>query len=74
LAIGPPRAERRSAANTASTALARQVWVLPADGSGTPVEVAVMPGISDGRMTEIVSGDLKLGMSVITAQKTAGAK
>jgi HlyD family secretion protein len=74
LVMGPPRTERRSAANNASTALARQVWVLPADGSGTPVAVAVMPGISDGRMTEIVSGDLKAGMLVITAQKTSGVK
>ena len=59
--------------SSASTALARQVWVLP-EGSGTPVAVAVMPGISDGRMTEIVSGDLKVGMAVITDQKTAVAK
>ncbi len=72
--MGPPRGVRRSATNNASTALARQVWVLPEDGSGTPVAVAVMPGISDGRMTEIVSGDLKVGMAVITDQKTAVAK
>jgi HlyD family secretion protein len=38
------------------------------------VAVAVMPGISDGRMTEIISGDLKPGMRVITAQKAANAK
>jgi HlyD family secretion protein len=72
--IGPPKAERRSAASNASTALARQVWVLPADGSGVPVAVAVRPGISDGRMTEIISGDLKPGMAVITDQKTAVTK
>ena len=72
MVMGPPRASKRSAATDASTALARQVWVLP-EGSGTPVAVAVMPGISDGRMTEIVSGDLKVGMAVITDQKTAVA-
>ena len=38
------------------------------------VEVAVTPGISDGHMTEIVGGDLKVGMQVITDQKTAAAK
>jgi HlyD family secretion protein len=75
IAFGPPRTEsrRKGAAESASTANARQVWVLPGQGQA-PVAVAVQPGISDGRMTEIVSGDLKVGMQVITAQKTAGAK
>jgi len=63
---------RRSAASTASTAAARQVWVLPAEG-GAPVAVAVTPGISDGHQTEITAGDLKPGMLVITAQKSAAA-
>jgi HlyD family secretion protein len=76
IAFGPPKTEsrRKGAADNASTATARQVWVLPGDGknaSAAPVAVAVMPGISDGHMTEIVSGDLKAGMQVITAQKTA---
>jgi len=76
IAFGPPKTEsrRKGAADTASTAGARQVWVLPGDGkdaTATPVAVAVMPGISDGHMTEIVSGDLKAGMQVVTAQKTA---
>jgi HlyD family secretion protein len=66
---GPPT--RRSAAAGASTALARQVWVLPEGGAGDPVAVAVTPGISDGRMTEITAGDLKVGMLVITDQKAA---
>jgi HlyD family secretion protein len=65
---------RRPAAAGASTANAKQVWVLPADGQGAPLAVAVVPGISDGRMTEIVGGDLKAGMLVITDQKTAAAK
>jgi HlyD family secretion protein len=92
MAFGPPKTEsrRKGAADNASTAGARQVWVLPADdkgekgdkgGSGSPgsatvttgvpLAVAVVPGISDGHFTEIVSGDLKLGMRVITAQQTA---
>jgi HlyD family secretion protein len=62
---------RRPAAAGASTANAKQVWVLPADGKGAAVAVAVIPGISDGRMTEITGGDLKAGMLVITDQKTA---
>jgi HlyD family secretion protein len=62
---------RRSAASGASTAGAKQVWVLPTDGDGTPLAVAVTPGISDGHMTEITGGDLKAGMLVITDQKIA---
>lgn len=76
IAFGPPKTEsrRKGAADGASTASARQVWVLPDVGKGpaaAPVSVAVTPGISDGHMTEITSGDLKAGMQVITAQKTA---
>ena len=44
----------------------------PASGAAT--RVAVTPGISDGRMTEITGGDLKAGMLVITGQKTKTAK
>ncbi len=69
--MGPrmPGGNRKSAATGASTATAKQLWVLPKDG--TPVAVAVTPGISDGHMTEITGGDLKVGMEVITDQKTA---
>ena len=75
--MGPPSGStrtRKSAATGASTALAKQVWVLPADGKGEPVAVAVTPGISDGHLTEITAGELKVGMLVITDQKTAVAK
>ncbi len=67
-----PRGNTRgTAAEAASTAAVRQVWVLR---EGVAVAVAVMPGISDGRMTEIVSGDLEAGMLVITDQKSAAVK
>jgi len=62
---------RRSAAARSSTAEARRLWVLR---DGDAVAVAVTPGISDGRLTEILSGDLDVGMLVITDQKTAAAK
>ena len=62
---------RRSAADGASTATARQVWLLR---DGVAVAVKVTPGISDGRMTEIVAGDLQAGMQVITDQKSAATK
>jgi len=60
--------KRKSAADRANVALAKQVWVLPNDG-GTAIAVPVKPGISDGHMTQIIGGDLKVGMKVITDQK-----
>lgn len=79
--FGPPRTEsqRRSAAEGASTAGARQVWVLPTGADGRPLAgalpaaVAVTPGISDGRSTEITAGALREGMLVITAQTSGTA-
>ena len=59
---------RKSAAAAASTAGAKQVWVLR---GGEAVAVAVVPGISDGRMTEIVGGDLQVGMLAIIDQRSA---
>lgn len=60
--------QRKSAADRANVALAKQVWVLPKEG-GAAIAVAVKPGISDGHMTQIIGGDLKAGMKVITDQK-----
>lgn len=62
---------RRPAAAGASTATAKQVWVLRDDQA---VAVAVTPGISDGHMTEIVGGDLQADMLVITDQKLGSTK
>jgi HlyD family secretion protein len=67
----PRSNSRKSASAEASTAAARQVWVLR---DGKPVAVAVTPGISDSRMTEIVGGDLRPGMQVITDQMVATEK
>ncbi|HEY0824937.1 MAG TPA: efflux RND transporter periplasmic adaptor subunit [Ramlibacter sp.] len=53
-----------------STAAARQVWVLE---NGQPAAVAVVPGVSDGRMTEIAGGELKAGMAVIVGQSARAA-
>lgn len=67
----PGNSTRKSAASGASTAAAKQVWVLR---DGSPVSVAVTPGISDGHMSEITGGELQAGMLVITDQKTTVAK
>jgi HlyD family secretion protein len=62
---------RRSAASGASTATAKQVWVLR---DGVVVAVPVTPGISDGHVTEITGGTLQVGVQVITGQKTTTAE
>ncbi len=67
----PARGTRTPAAIAARTTTSRQVWVLR-DGVAMPVSVT--PGISDGRMTEIVAGDLRAGMAVIVDQKVGAAK
>ncbi|MDO8448504.1 MAG: efflux RND transporter periplasmic adaptor subunit [Rhodoferax sp.] len=65
-----PRSGARKAGTDGATAAARQVWVLK---EGQAVAVTVTTGISDGRMTEVSSPDLKEGMAVITDQRAAGA-
>lgn len=56
----PPSDAKRSNVTQAG---ASQVWVL---NDGVPQAVAVKTGVSNGRQTEILSGDLKPGMAVIT--------
>ena len=66
-----PRMPRTGARKSATGgAPAKQVWVLK---DGAPVAVKVTPGISDGRMTEIVEGELSEGMAVITDQRSRSA-
>ncbi|MBT9502777.1 MAG: efflux RND transporter periplasmic adaptor subunit [Burkholderiaceae bacterium] len=49
----------------------RQVWVLR---DGQAVAVAVTAGISDGRLTEVTSPELKVGMAVITDQRSGALR
>jgi len=65
-----PRMPRSGPKKSASGGSAKQVWVLR---DGAPVAISVTPGISDGRMTEITSGDLTEGMAVITDQRAGTA-
>jgi HlyD family secretion protein len=65
-----PRMPRSGARKAGGNGLSKQVWVLR---DGAAVAVAVTPGISDGRMTEISAGELQAGMLVITDQRTAGS-
>jgi HlyD family secretion protein len=67
-----PRMPRSGARKTAggNGPVSRQLWVLK---DGQAVAVAVQPGISDGRMTEVSGEGLAEGMAVITDQRAAGA-
>ena len=63
----PPRSGGPRSAGT-DTAQVRQVWVLQ---DGKPVAVAVTPGASDGRQTEVTSAALQAGAAVIVARLAA---
>lgn len=62
-----PRVGRAGGGNSASGE--RQVWRLGADGQ--PQRVPVKVGLSDGKLTEISSGDLQAGTAVIVEQQAA---
>ena len=65
-----PRPRRRSTSDTSTGGQKRQVWVLE---GGAAVAHSVTVGISDGRSTEVTSGDLSAGMEAITDQRSGGA-
>ncbi|MDP2134396.1 MAG: efflux RND transporter periplasmic adaptor subunit, partial [Sulfuritalea sp.] len=46
-----------------------RIWVVGEDGKARAIEVRL--GLTDGSMTEIVSGDLREGQDVIVGQQTA---
>jgi HlyD family secretion protein len=64
----PGGTARKSAGSSATGT--KQVWVLR---DGAPVAVPVQTGITDGRMTEIVGGELAVDMRVITDQRSGAA-
>jgi HlyD family secretion protein len=49
------------------------VYTIAADGKGEPKPVDIRAGITDGRFTQVVSGDLKEGDTVIVGLATAKA-
>lgn len=68
-----PRSGTRRSAGASEKGTAgktRQIWLLK-DGVVEPLQVSV--GISDGRMTEVSSAQLQVGMNVITDQRSAAA-
>lgn len=65
-----PRMPRSGGRRAGGAAAARQIWVLK---DGQAVAMAVTPGISDGRLTEVSGPELKEGLAVITDQRSTGA-
>ena len=49
-----------------------RIWIIGEEGK--PKSIDVRLGLTDGSMTEIVSGDIKEGNEVIVGQQTASAK
>jgi HlyD family secretion protein len=48
------------------------IYILGTDGKPAPVQITT--GDTDGSQTEVLSGDLKPGMKVITGQLTSGTQ
>jgi HlyD family secretion protein len=63
----PPAPRQRSASATAGET---QVWVQ--QGDAPPQAIPLKTGVSNGRYTEVLGGDLKPGMAVITDYQEAG--
>jgi len=65
--IPRPRARNDQKKSSTANGSTSQVWVLQ---NNIPVAVQVKTGLSDGRYTEIVAGDLQPGARVITESQT----
>lgn len=63
----PPAAKRKTATVSRSDNGTQQIWILR-DGEAVPLQVTV--GATNGRVTEIVDGELEAGMNVITEIET----
>ena len=71
LRFRPPEKEPRQAARPAGPRKEQSVWVL---SDGRPKRVEIKTGISDGTLTEILSGDLNEGRPVVVEALSKGAK
>lgn len=62
----PKRVKRNHQQESAEAGRQQTVWVLE---SGQPVAVGVITGISDGKLTEILGGQLQAGQAVIIGDR-----
>ncbi len=69
LMMGPPRHEQqKTVKETARAVTGQQKTIYILDAKGNAVKKTVTTGLTDGSMTEIVSGEIKVGDKVITTQ------
>lgn len=71
LSMGPRRRGGTERAVTMGRGAQQQVYVLGEDGTPQPIQITT--GDTDGFQTEVLSGDLKAGMKVITSQLSGAA-
>lgn len=71
LTMGPPRRSGATRSVTLERGAQQQIYVKGEDGK--PRAIQIITGDTDGSRTEVLSGDLKPGMEVITSQLAAGA-
>lgn len=64
----PRQSNRPTGGSGAEEDGSKVIWILRPNGE--VLKINVMPGLSDGKMTEIVSGELKAGDEVITDQRS----
>jgi HlyD family secretion protein len=67
----PRQPSTRAPKNGKEKGGAKEVWVLK---DGQPVAVKIKTGLTNGRMTEVLEGELAPGMQVITDSMTPAAK
>ena len=73
-ALAPPRPRRgQSTERTATMGRGAVQTVYVRDAEGNPKAVQITTGDTDGFSTEVLSGDLKPGMEVITSQLSSSA-
>ncbi|MCJ2178296.1 efflux RND transporter periplasmic adaptor subunit [Novosphingobium album (ex Hu et al. 2023)] len=71
LSFGPPRRQSSERSATIAAGATQTVWVLGEDGK--PKAVQIVTGETNGSETEVLSGDLKAGMQVITGERSTSA-
>ena len=59
----PPRPESTPRGNPGANSKEQQVWTLK---NGQLAPVTITKGLSDGKMTEVISGDVEPGMELVT--------
>lgn len=71
LSFRPRRSQSPERSATLAAGATRTVWIVGADDKPKPIQIVT--GDTNGSETEVLSGDLKAGMRVITGEKSTSA-